>query len=73
MAQMALLREKAKEMDPLLQPNSAIMGLNMIPKEYRAPELKKSMPKQAARTYQPQWSWGLKSFFLEDIFHTDSP
>jgi len=53
MAQRALLRKKAKEIDPLLQPNSAIMGLNITPKEYRAPELKKSMAKQAARTYQP--------------------
>jgi hypothetical protein len=52
-AQRALLRKKAKEIDPLPQPNSAIMGLNITPKEYRAPELKKSMAEQAARTYQP--------------------
>jgi hypothetical protein len=53
MAHRTLLRKKAKEIDPLLHPNSAIIGLNITPKEYRAPELRKRMAKQPARTYQP--------------------
>jgi hypothetical protein len=48
-----VLRERPKEMEPRLQPNSAIIGLNITPKEYRAPELKKSMVNEEARIYQP--------------------
>jgi 23S rRNA pseudoU1915 N3-methylase RlmH len=52
-AQRVVLRKNAKEIEARFQPNSAIMGLNITPKEYRAPELKKRMANEAARTYQP--------------------
>jgi hypothetical protein len=48
-----MFRKKAKDIDPLLQPNSAIIGLNMTPKENRAPELKKRIANEAATIYQP--------------------
>jgi hypothetical protein len=52
-AKRVILRKKAKEIEPRLQSNSLIIGLNATPKEYRAPELKKRMVKEEARIYQP--------------------
>jgi hypothetical protein len=52
-AKRVILRKNAKEMAPRLQPNSSIIGLNATPKEYRAPEVKKRMIKEAARIYHP--------------------
>jgi hypothetical protein len=50
---MVMFKKKAKERLLLLHPNSAIMGLNMTLKAYRAPDVKKRMKKEAAKIYQP--------------------
>jgi hypothetical protein len=52
-AKSVILRKNAKEIAPRLQSNSLIIGLKATPKEYRAPEVKKRMAKEAARMYQP--------------------
>ena len=52
-AKTAMLTKKTAETAPRLQPNSAMMGFIITPKAYRAPELKKRIPKEAATIYQP--------------------
>jgi hypothetical protein len=47
------LRKKTSEIDPRLQPKSAIIGLNITPKENRAPALKNKMTNAEATIYQP--------------------
>jgi len=42
-----------REIELLFQPKSATIGINITPIENWAPELKKSMTKDAARTNHP--------------------
>ena len=46
-------RAAAKEIVVRLQPNSSLMGMTKIPKEFRDPVDRKAMKKQVATTYQP--------------------
>jgi hypothetical protein len=48
-----MFRKNTDEIEARFQPNSAIMGLNMIPKENRAPDWKNRSKKLAANIYQP--------------------
>jgi len=48
-----MLRKYTEEMALRLQPNSAIMGLNITPKESRTPAFKNRIRKDAATMYQP--------------------
>jgi hypothetical protein len=50
---MVIFRKRAKEIELRFQPNSAIIGLNITPKENRAPELKKRIANEEANIYQP--------------------
>jgi len=59
------LRKKTDEIEVRFQPSSAIMGLNMIPKENRAPDWKKRSKKLAASTYQPKKMREEAAFFGE--------
>jgi 23S rRNA pseudoU1915 N3-methylase RlmH len=51
---MRIQQKKANEIEPRFQPNCAIIGLNITPKEYRTPEMKKRMANEEANIYQPQ-------------------
>ena len=53
MAKITMFTRNTKDTALLLQPNSLMIGLNMTPKEYWAPVLKKSMMSEAATMYQP--------------------
>jgi len=48
-----MLRKNAEEIALRLHPRSAIIGLNITPKEKAAPELTKRIRKEAPSTYQP--------------------
>jgi len=48
-----MCKKKAKERALRFQPKSAIIGLNMTLKAYRAPDVKKRMKKEAVKIYQP--------------------
>jgi hypothetical protein len=48
-----MFKKNTNEIDARSQPNCIIMGLNIMPKEKRAPAWKNSRQKQAARMYQP--------------------
>jgi hypothetical protein len=62
-----MLRKKAKEIELRFHPNSAIIGLNITPKENRAPELKKRITNEAAKIYQPKKRLDLGGMFLRAV------